>query len=275
MAQRTFKKEEKKGVGRMMSDQSECIAALEKAFGVEFKDRNLAIQAITHRSYLNENHSHPTGHNERLEFLGDAVVEIVVTETLYRRYPDVPEGTLTEYRSALVCGESLAALWESLGLWDALLLSKGESRSSDKGMKSRKFICANAFEAVMGAIYLDKGLGECQLVLDHILHRRMKEIIANDRDFKSRFQEDAQARFGLTPHYRVLKQSGPDHNKIFHVGCYLGKELISETDGNSKREAETAAAELAIETTNEWEGRIAESLGKASVVRRSKNGDRQ
>ncbi len=252
-----------------------ALDVLEDKMGVEFKNRTLLLQAITHRSYLNENHSHPTGHNERLEFLGDAVIEIVVTETLYHKYPDLPEGKLTNYRAALVCADNLASLWESLSLWDVLLLSNGEARNGQKNGKSRKYICANAFEAVIGALYLDKGLGECRLILDHLLHRRMKEIIANSQDPKGQLQENTQARFGLMPNYRVLSESGPDHDKNFRMGCYLGKVLIAEAKGASKREAETAAAKLACTTMQQWEGRIAEVCGQDSVMRRSGNGGRK
>ncbi|MFA6504400.1 MAG: ribonuclease III, partial [Patescibacteria group bacterium] len=220
----------------------QVLDTFEARMGVEFNDRTLLLQALTHRSFLNENRSHPTGHNERLEFLGDAVVEIIVTETLYRKYPDLPEGELTNYRSALVCADTMASAWESLGLWETMLLSKGEARGSTENTKSRKYICANAFEACIGALYLDKGMGECRMMLDHLLHRRMKEIIASGTDFKGKLQEDAQARFKLTPSYRTIEESGPDHDKHFRVGCYIGSVLIAEAEGSSRKEAEITAA---------------------------------
>lgn len=260
----------------MSADIQSRLALVEARFDVEFKNQTLLIEALTHRSFLNEHPSHPTGHNERLEFLGDAVVEIVVTETLYRKFSETPEGDLTVKRAALVCAETLGALWESLGLWDALFLSKGEATSSLPGTKSRKYICANAFEAVIGALYLDQGQGTCRFVLDHLLHARMTKILEDCRDKKGTLQEIVQVRFKITPVYKVLSEEGPDHDKSFWVGCYLGNECVARARGASKKEAQVATARLALETVTQWEGRIAEADKSDSALRRSskRNGGR-
>jgi ribonuclease-3 len=251
----------------------ERLQLVETRLEVQFTDKLLLLQAITHRSYLNEHPTHPTGHNERLEFLGDAVVEIIVTEALYRKYPDRPEGELTGCRAALVNADMLGTIWDSLGLWDAMLVSKGEARDSKPGTKSRKYICANAIEALIGALYLDQGIGECRFVLDSILLVRMSGIFSRIReeDAKSTLQEEVQERFGIAPEYRVLREEGPDHHKQFTIGCFLGGVCISDGRGDSKKEAQVAAAKKARETTPQWEGRIAEALQQVSVVRRSRS----
>ncbi len=221
------------------------LQKLEQALGVTFHNADTLRQALVHRSYLNEHPDFPLGHNERLEFLGDAVLELVVTEYLYSRYEN-PEGELTNWRASLVNADILSEICESLGVEDHLYLSKGEAR--DVGSKARRYILANAFEAVIGAIYLDLGWEEAK---DFILKNVIKELprILEHRlyiDPKSRFQEAAQDQLGVTPTYKVLSEEGPDHAKKFEVGVYVNKDLIATGAGTSKHEAQVAAAEAAI-----------------------------
>lgn len=248
----------------MNTDIQRRVEMLETRLEVKFKNKALLVQALTHRSYLNEHRSHFTGHNERLEFLGDAVIEIIVTELLYKTYPDETEGTLTAYRGALVCADTLGSLWESLGLYDALLLSKGEARPGKTNAKARKHLCANAFEAVIGALHLDQGIGECRFVLDHLLIKNMESIITSKQDEKGLLQEMIQAKFGVTPEYRVLLAEGPDHAKVFLIGCFIADALVAEARGDSLKEAQVVAAIRARETMSQWEGRIAEVCQKVS-----------
>jgi ribonuclease-3 len=186
-------------------------------------------------------------HNERLEFLGDAVLEIVVTEYLYKNYPN-PEGEMTNWRAALVNGEMLAKISKRLGVEEHLLMSRGEAK--DKG-RARQYLLANALEAIVGAIYLDQedGYGKCQEFIMKNVVSELPEIIEKKlyMDPKSRFQEEAQDKNGITPIYRVVSESGPDHDKKFVVGVYLDDEKIAEGEGQSKQEAQREAAEKALE----------------------------
>ncbi len=251
------------------------LAALEERLGVGFNNRLLLVEALTHRSFLNECAAHPTGHNERLEFLGDAVVELIVTEQLYRKFPDKAEGHLTSFRAALVCADTLADVAMSCGLHEALFISRGQVSDNQSKPKAFRHICANAFEAVVAALFLDQGLGVCRLFLDRYLHVHLSRIISDQRDPKGKFQEDMQARFGLTPKYQVLREHGPDHAKTYVIGCYVGLVLVSQALGASKKEAEVDAARQAAETLKDWEGRITESCSQASAVRRSRIGGRR
>jgi len=219
---------------------------LEKRLGHVFKDRTLLTQALTHRSYLNEHADFPFDHNERLEFLGDAVLEIVVTKHLYLEYPN-PEGDLTNWRAALVNAKTLASIANKLNFEDYLLLSKGESK--DKGSKARMYILANAVEAIIGAIYLDGKMESAEKFIETFVLSLLPNILKNKLyiDPKSRFQETAQELLGLTPSYKVIKETGPDHNKEFTVGVFLDKELIAIGIGTSKQEAQIAAAEAGLE----------------------------
>ena len=219
---------------------------LENNLGLKFKDQDLLKQAFTHRSYLNENPDLKMGHNERLEFLGDAVVELIVTEHLYKDYPEKTEGDLTNWRAALVNAKMMTSVAEDLGFNEFLLLSKGESKEMGK---ARAYILANTFEAFLGALYLDSGFDICDEFIKKYLLKNLADIISEGsyKDAKSKFQEEAQERVSITPNYKVIKESGPDHDKIFLVGVYLGEQLIAEGKGSSKREAESAAAELALE----------------------------
>jgi len=225
------------------------FSVLEKKLNIEFNNKDFLIQAFVHRSYLNENPGFHLSHNERLEFLGDAVLELVVTESLYREYPDKSEGELTNWRAALVNSKILSRIASELGFNDFLLLSKGESKETGK---ARRYILANTFEAVIGAIYLDKGYKVCQEFIKKHLLKELPLIIEKGlyKDAKSRFQEEAQERIGVTPTYKVLKEWGPDHAKHFVIGAFLGNELIAEGEGSSKQEAEEQAAEKALEVKN-------------------------
>ena len=222
------------------------FAILEKKLGLKFKNKDLLKQAFTHRSYLNENPDFKLEHNERLEFLGDAVIELIVTEHLYKEYPEKAEGDLTNWRAALVNAKMMTSVAEELGFNDFLLLSRGESKEMGK---ARAYILANTFEALLGALYLDSGYKPCDEFIKKYLLKNLADIIKDGsyKDSKSKFQEEAQERVSITPNYKVIKESGPDHDKSFVVGVYLDKELVAEGKGSSKREAEEAAAELALE----------------------------
>ena len=214
---------------------------LEDALGVSFTNPDIIAQALTHRSYLNENPNSRLGQNERLEFLGDAVLELVVTEELYRQFPDKPEGELTSFRAALVNSKMLSDVGVALGLNEFLLLSRGEAK--DVG-RARQFILANAFEAVVGAIYLDQGYDTAKGFINRVLMPYLDEVISKKlyKDPKSLFQEEAQDRVGVTPTYEVLDEWGPDHDRHFVIGVYLGKELVAKGEGPSKQIAQEEAA---------------------------------
>lgn len=219
----------------------------EKHTKITFKDKNLLKQAFVHRSYINENAGTSLSHNERLEFLGDAVLELVVTDFLYRKYPDHTEGELTALRSALVNAVIISEIAASVGMNDYLLLSKGENK--DNG-KARQYILANTFEAYIGAVYLDQGLPVAEKFIQKHVLTKTDEIVKKKlwRDAKSLVQEKAQEFESVTPAYKVLHESGPDHDKHFTVGIYFGPSLIAEGKGKSKQEAEQKAAESALKT---------------------------
>lgn len=216
-----------------------------KKIGVKFKDINILQQAVTHRSYLNENKSYKLDHNERLEFLGDAVLELIVTEYLYNNFSN-PEGELTSWRSALVNGEMLAKIAQNIKVEKFLLMSRGEAK--DKG-KARQYILANALEAVIGAVYLDQGYEVTKKFITDNIIVNLKEILDKKLylDPKSYFQEKAQEIAKATPSYKVLREWGPDHDKHFVVGIYLGDELVIEGEGESKQEAQREAARRALD----------------------------
>jgi ribonuclease III len=221
------------------------IAGIESIIGLEFKNKDLLRQVFIHRSYLNENPGCKLGHNERLEFLGDAVLELIVTEYLFNHYPN-PEGELTNWRSALVRGQHLAEVAGKLNLGQWLLLSRGEAKS---GGKSRQILLANMFEALLGAMYLDQGLEAVRPFVNQYISERLDTILAEELhiDPKSKLQEVTQAREGITPHYEVLRESGPDHAKEFTVGVFLGRRQLAEASGASKQSAEQAAAAAALQ----------------------------
>lgn len=227
----------------MLTDQQ--LAAVETIVGSEFKNKDLLRQVFIHRSYLNENPGCPLGHNERLEFLGDAVLELVVTEFLYNNYEN-PEGELTNWRSALVRGQHLAEIASDLELGGFLMLSRGEEKS---GGKARQILLANMFEALLGAMYLDAGLDTATQFINKHVSVKLPEILEKQLyiDAKSQLQELTQAKDGITPHYQVLGEQGPDHAKQFTVGVFLGDKKLAEGRGSSKQSAEQAAAAEAVQ----------------------------
>jgi ribonuclease-3 len=211
---------------------------------VTFNDITLLERAFIHRSYLNEHPKLGLEHNERLEFLGDAVLEIVVTDFLYRTYPN-PEGDLTNWRSALVKTESLAAVAAQLDLARFFKLSRGESKGN---ARSHGLISANAVEAIIGAIYLDQGYDVASVFITRYIISRLDNILEDGSwvDPKSKFQEMAQDHYGMTPNYRVLAEEGPDHDKIFTVGVFVGDKLCGKGQGSSKQAAQQVAATFAL-----------------------------
>lgn len=227
----------------------ESLIRLEKVLGVTFADQIHLLTAITHRSYLNEHREAKQEHNERYEFLGDAVLELVVTDFLFQKYPEKPEGELTAIRAALVNTVSLADVSAKLGVNDFLLLSKGEERDTGR---ARQYILANAFESIIGAIYLDQGYEAARIFVGDQLFNKTETIVAKKlwQDAKSRFQELAQEHTSITPSYETLGQTGPDHDRLFTVGAFLGNEKVAEGKGRAKQEAEQEAAEKAIEAKN-------------------------
>lgn len=232
--------------------QEKNFPGLEEKLGIKFKQPEYLIQAFVHRSYLNEHHDFPLGQNERLEFLGDAVLELVVTEFLFREYEN-PEGELTNWRAALVNARMLAGIAYEIGMEPYLFLSHGEAK--DAGTKARDYIMANTIEAAIGAIYLDQGYDLAAQFVTRWVLVKLPEVLEQGLylDAKSRFQESAQELLGVTPTYRVLHEEGPDHAKIFKVGVYLDKELVASGEGSSKQEAQTDAAEHAIKVKG-WKG---------------------
>jgi ribonuclease-3 len=220
------------------------LQTFQSLIGVNFKDEKLLERAFIHRSYLNEHPSLGLEHNERLEFLGDAVLELVVTDFLYRNYPN-PEGDLTNWRSALVKTESLAAVAQKLEIAQYFRLSRGESKGN---ARSHALISANAVEAVIGAIYLDQGYEQAKAFIDEHIVSRLPEILESGAwmDAKSKFQELAQDQYGLTPSYRVVGEAGPDHDKVFTIGVYVGDRLFGKGSGSSKQAAQQVAAAAAL-----------------------------
>lgn len=228
------------------------IKLLEERIGVKFKKKDWLKQSVVHRSYLNENPQFELPHNERLEFLGDAVLEIIVTEYLFNNYPKTPEGDLTNWRASLVNSKMLARIAEEIGLEDFLHLSRGEAK--DANSKARQYILANAVEALIGAIYLDQGIEPSTEFVTKYSLAKLEEILENELylDPKSKFQERAQEIYKVTPHYKVLSESGPDHAKVFEVGLYLGEQLVAKGKGTSKQEAQVDAADKGIKKKKWW-----------------------
>ncbi|MDQ3014393.1 MAG: ribonuclease III [bacterium] len=217
------------------------FSQFEQKAGVSFIDKNLLRQAFTHRSYLNENRGTNLEHNERLEFLGDAVLELVVTDYLYKKYSQTPEGELTSYRSALVNSTTLAQAATDIGMNDFLLLSHGEAKDTGR---ARMYIMANTFEAFLGALYLDQGYEPTKEFISKQIFHLIDEIVEKGlwMDAKSKFQEASQEKEGVTPAYKTIKEVGPDHDKKFTVGVYLNNNLVITGEGKSKQEAEQNAA---------------------------------
>lgn len=228
---------------------SKDLEELQKRIGIVFHNENLLKEACTHRSYLNENTAWPFPHNERLEFLGDAVLELIITEKLFKAYPHEDEGKLTSIRAALVNYVSLAHSARDISLDNYLYMSKGEQKDTGR---AREVILANAFEALLGALYLDQGYKKTAEFVDKYVFSRVHEVIDKKlfKDAKSLFQEQAQERFKITPVYQVLKEYGPDHKKEFVVGVFLKDKKIAEGKGYAKQEAEINAATNALEIIN-------------------------
>ncbi len=218
---------------------------LEKNIGVGFRDTELLKQALTHRSYLNENKDTTWGHNERLEFLGDAVLELIVTDYLFRTYPDYDEGKMTTLRAALVRADTLSDVAIDMQLGEHLLLSRGEAK--DLG-RARQYILANTTESVLGAVYMDQGYEAAKKIVHKFLVPKIETIMKEGLavDAKSKFQAMAQEHFSITPSYKTIKEEGPDHDKHFTVGVYLKEELVATGEGDSKQIAEQNAAKLAL-----------------------------
>lgn len=226
------------------------VANLEKKIGIKFKDKDLLRQSMVHRSYLNEHKDFELDHNERMEFLGDAVLELITTEFLYNNFSN-PEGELTNFRAALVNRKMLAIISAEIGLEEYLLMSKGEAKDTGR---ARQYIIANALEAVIGAIYLDQGYNKSKKFIENYFLCKMDDVL-NDKlyqDAKSKFQEEAQEKVGITPVYKVIKEWGPDHDKHFLIGIFLGEEKIAEGEGISKQAAQRKAAEKGLKAKR-WE----------------------
>lgn len=216
----------------------------ENKLNIKFKNKNLLIQAFVHRSFLNENPKFCLEHNERLEFLGDAVLELIITEFLYKNYKN-PEGELTNWRASLVNAQMLSATAKKLNFNDCLLLSKGEAKDTGK---ARQYILANTFESFLGALYLDQGYKKSRDFINACLIPELSGILKEGawKDNKSKFQEMAQEKDKITPTYKILKEVGPDHAKHFTVGVFLKNELVAEGEGYSKQEAEEKAAKKGL-----------------------------
>ena len=218
---------------------------LEKNIGITFKNKDLLTEALTHRSYLNEFPRWPLPHNERLEYLGDAVLELIVSDELFRKFPTQPEGQLTVLRAALVNYQILARVAEGIGLQKFVLMSRGEKKDTGR---AREVILANAIEAVIGAIYLDQGFDVARRFALHFVMTNLDEVLKTKsyKDAKSELQEAVQEKLKLTPTYRTLGETGPAHKRIFTMGVYFGEKLIAEGSGPSKQEAELEAARSAL-----------------------------
>ncbi len=241
----------KKVINNKNEKKDKDFSHLENKIGIFFKNKNLLIQAFIHRSYINENSGVKLGHNERLEFLGDAVLELVATNFLYHKFQDLAEGELTSYRAALVNTKSISEIAKNLDFNDYLFLSKGESK--DFG-KARLSILADTYESFIGAVFLDKGYDDAKDFIEKTLLIHTDDIIraGKYKDAKSFVQEKSQEILSITPSYKVLSESGPDHDKKFIVGIYFGIDKIAEGEGRSKQEAETDAATNAINKNN-WD----------------------
>jgi len=217
----------------------------EEKIGFTFRNKQLIEAAFTHRSYLNENRAVGREHNERLEFLGDAVLELAVTKYLYDKYPAKPEGELTAFRAALVNTQSIADAATKLGMNEYLLLSRGEAKDTGR---ARGIILANAFEALIGALYLDQGYDAAYAFIAAQLFHKTDEVVEKRlwQDAKSKLQEIAQEKLAVTPTYELVNQTGPDHDKQFVVAVFLGSNKVALGEGRSKQEAEQDAAQKGL-----------------------------
>lgn len=228
------------------------IDLFEKKIDFQFQDKSLLYEALTHRSYLNENKSWPYHHNERLEFLGDAVLELVITDLLFKYYPDAQEGDMTLLRAALVNYQKLAEIAQSINLEKFLYLSRGETKDLPK---SQEVIVADAFEALIGAIYLDAKMMAAEKFIKNFVFSRLDEVLENKsyKDAKSELQEIVQDKLKITPVYKILLESGPAHERIFESGVYLEEKLIAKGAGRAKQESEIEAAKAALKKIDSGE----------------------
>ncbi len=221
------------------------VKKFEQVCGIKVKNKDLFREAMTHRSYLNEHREADWQHNERLEFLGDAVLELVVTEYLFANF-DNPEGDMTAWRASLVNGEMLAVVAREIGIEQFLMMSKGETQDTGR---ARNYLLANAVEAIIGAIHLDNGYQASEKFIQEKIITHLDEVLEKKLylDPKSYFQEQAQEHESITPHYEVLSEEGPDHDREFIMGIFLGKKKIAQGSGSSKQEAQREAAKNALE----------------------------
>lgn len=224
---------------------------LEAQTGIEFHNLELIHRAFVHKSYVNEHRKENIKDNERLEFLGDAVLELATTHHLFEGYPDQNEGEMTAFRSALVKGRHLAEVAKELEMGKYLLLSNGEEKS---GGREKNYILANVLEAFIGAIYMEHGYEVAEKFIEKFILTKLDEIIEKGLyiDAKSQFQETCQEKEDITPHYEVLKEEGPDHAKTFTMGAYIGETLVAKGKGSSKQKAEDEAAKNALKAKG-WE----------------------
>jgi ribonuclease-3 len=222
------------------------VKEFQNIIGVNFQNMSLLEQALVHSSYINENPEYTLGHNEKLEFLGDAVLGFYVAEKLYKDYPDTNEGQMTKFRAALVSRDALARVTKSIRLGDFLYLGRGEESS---GGRHKKANLAGALEAVIAAVYLDRGENETRDFILRILDKEMKRIDRKDIiiDYKSRLQETIQSKYQTAPGYRLVSEKGPDHDKTFTVEVIVNETVLGRGTGKSKKEAETEAARFALE----------------------------
>jgi ribonuclease-3 len=239
-------------------NESTQLATLEQALGLKFADKSLLQRALTHRSYLNENPHYPLEDNERLEFLGDAVLDFLTGEYLYHRFPEMHEGDLTSLRSALVRRGTLAQFARRLQLGERLLMGHGEAESG--GRERAATLCA-AIEALVGAVYLDQGLAAVETLMVPLVEPEIARILREnlDKDPKSLLQETAQARWQLTPRYRTVEEIGPDHAKEFTVEVTIGDRAYGQGMGRSKQLAAQAAAQEALNRLNAEMGNAVDS----------------
>ncbi|MDD3284204.1 MAG: ribonuclease III [Patescibacteria group bacterium] len=230
-----------------MKDKTQEFA---KKIKISFNDIDLLKQAFVHKSFLNENQNFKLKNNERLEFLGDAVLELITTDFLFRQFPEKPEGDLTNIRASLVNSNTLSDVAQNLEIDKYLFLSRGESK--DKNSKARRYIMADSVEAIIGAIYIDKNYDEAKKFVEKNILYKIDEILEKElyMDPKTKFQEKAQEQYNITPKYKLIGEKGPDHNKIFTVGLYIDEKLISKAEGSSKQEAEINAAILGLKKQN-------------------------
>ena len=230
------------------------LQLLEAHLGVEFTDPGLLIEALTHKSYLREFPDHPTSHNERLEFLGDAVIGLIVADVLFERFPDASEGDLTNYRSALVCRTTLNGIGQSLKLdEESFWLSTYDRR------KKSRFVCGDVFEAVVGALFRDKGMEACRLFLDRFLFPQMMDLIAEFKSYKNMVQHEVSKRFHTEPTYQMVERRERDGSNILTAACLVNNVVIAQAEGVSKQMAEVAAAKLALETIGSWSSLVSGS----------------